>query len=430
MIWPVPSSITRSFLVLFSVILAAALAYPAIRNARAVREAGRGTRTGYENSIRLEPSNPLNRYLLGRYWQYSLEESDPNRAIQAYRSSLALDPRAADVWLDLAISCESEGDIPAARDAFHHALAVYPLSAEVHWRYGNFLLRQGELPQAFAQIHQTVSIDPKRAAEAFSRVWRVDPDIQLILDKALPAQPAVYLDAIRQLDAGEETSAALVVWARLVALRPVLAFSDAFSLVDALLQAHRSGEARRVWNEAVTLSGITPPADPPGSVLWDGGFETGIRDAGFAWRFPVAANGVQSTIDTSAKHSGNSSLRLGFDGQHNVNFSDLCHVAAVQPSTAYRFSAWVQTEALTSDQGVRFRIFWQENSREVSLDSPDVHGSHLWTRIEMPWVAADVRQVRVCVSRNPSADFSTRIQGAAWIDDVALVPETPEKPAP
>jgi hypothetical protein len=430
MIVSLSRSVARLALVCLAFVLAAALAYSSIRNALATHAAGLGTSGGYERATQLEPANALNWYLLGRYWQYNLEEPDPRRSIQAYRSSLSLDPHSTNAWLDLAAAYESENSINDARDAFVQATRVYPISAEVSWRYGNFLLRQGELPQAFAEIQHAVYVDPHRAAEAFSRCWRVDPDVQAILDKVLPPNGAVYLAAIRELYANGELASALAVWARLVAIHPRLKLEDILPFTDSLLQAHRISDARRVWDQAVGLSDTIPTGDPPGSVLWDGGFETGVR-GGFAWSFAPTYASVQTSADTAVKHSGNQSLRLGFDGKRNVNFADVCHLAEVQPGTPYRFSAWVRTQELTTNQGVRFRLFWRENSQPASLDTPDLHGTQPWTKIEMPWIAGkDVHDVRVCISRNPSDDLNTRIQGTAWVDDVALVPESPERPKP
>jgi cytochrome c-type biogenesis protein CcmH/NrfG len=186
MILRLSSAAARFTVVLVGFVLATVLSYSSIRNAMAAHYSGLDTRSGYERAVQLEPGNPEAWHLLGRSWQYDLENADAQRAINAYRTSLSLNPRSANPWLDLATAYESEGDLPAARDAFLQAKRVYPSSAEVTWRYGNFLLRQNELPAAFTEIRQSLSVDPKRAAEAFSRCWRVDPDIQAILDQVLP----------------------------------------------------------------------------------------------------------------------------------------------------------------------------------------------------------------------------------------------------
>ena len=425
MVLRLSSAAARLTFVFVALILATTLAYSSVRNALAVYYAGLATRAGYERAVQLEPRNAENWFLLGRYFQYNLEDPDAQRAINAYRASLSLDPRAAVVWLDLATAYESQGDLPAAREAFLQAKRVYPVSAEVSWRYGNFLLRQSELPAAFAEIRHAVSADPKRAAEAFSRCWRVGQDIQAILDHALPRSAPVYLDAIRELDADAAIDPALAVWNRLASLHPQLPLAKVIPFTDSLIQAHRLDDAHRVWDQAVTLADSPPPNDPAGSILWDGGFETGVLGGGFAWTIAPRSPGVQVTIDSNEKHSGRRSLRLGFDGSRNVDFSDVCHVVQVQPGTAYRFSGWVLAQNLATDQGIRFRLEWLANSHNASAETTEVHGTQPWTELSLPWTAAaGIRQLRVCVTRHPSDDFGSRIHGTAWVDDVALVPES------
>src|SRR2546423_15663716 len=182
MILSLPSNAQRAVLVGACFAVALVLSYFSIRNALSTHYAGLQTPEAYERAVHLEPSKPQNWYLLGRYWQYNLEDPDTGRAIRSYLSALSLNPGSSDTWLDLATVYESEGNLVAARDAFLHAKKVYPLSAEVSWRYGNFLLRQVELDPAFAEMRHAVEADPGRGAEAFSRSLRVGPNIGKILD--------------------------------------------------------------------------------------------------------------------------------------------------------------------------------------------------------------------------------------------------------
>jgi tetratricopeptide (TPR) repeat protein len=434
MVLRLSSSIARATLLFVAAVLAAALGYSSSRNALAAHYAGMETRQGQERAAQLEPGNPEAWFLLGRYWQYNLEEPDAKRAVAAYRNALSLDPHSATTWLDLAAAYESEGDAAAARDAFQQARRVYPISAEVAWRYGNFLLRQNEIPAAFAEIRQSVQVDPKRAAEAVSRSWRLDPDINSIIENVLPPTAPIYLDAIRELDADAAMDPALTVWDRLRALQPPprIDISQVIQFTDSLVQAHRIDDAHRVWTQAAALADLNPqPNDAPGSLIWDGGFETGVNSGGFSWIFAPASLGVQSSFDTKEKHSGERSLRLVFDGRRNVDFSGICHIAFVEPNTSYRFSAWVHTQALTTDQGVRFRLEWTENAHSSAVETPDIHGTQPWTEVSIPWTATGdaSRQVRVCISRKPGDDFGSRIHGSAWIDDVALTPAPSAQPA-
>lgn len=431
MILRLSNSAQRGTLVFVALIAALFLSYYGIRNARADHYAGSQSREGLERATQLEPGNARNWYLLARYWQFNLEESDPQQAIRAYKTAVSIDPRSPENWLGLGSAYESVGDVAAARDAFLQSRRAYPLSAEVSWQYGNFLLRQGELKTAFAEMRRAVESDPKRGAEAFSRSIRAEPDVDLVLDRVLPPLRDAYVDVIWDQINDGHTENALKVWNRLAAIHPSLPLRDVLTLVGSLLTKKQFPEAQRVWSQAVVFAGMGDLQGPSGSVLWDGGFESGVTGIGFSWVISDYLGGVQVSRDPAEKHSGKHSLRLTFDGKSNVNFNGVCHYVLVQPSTSYRFSAWLHTRDLTTDQGIRFQLNSLGVQDSTVLVTPAVHGSQPWTQMDLPWVSGiDVQELQVCVVRFPSDQTDNRIQGTAWIDDVALVPVSAEHAKP
>jgi hypothetical protein len=140
---------------------------------------------------------------------------------------------------------------------------------------------------------------------------------------------------------------------------------------------------------------------------------------------------VQISIDSQEKHSGNHSLRLTFDGKSIVSSTGVCHYVPVQPLTSYRFSTWVKTRAITTDQGVRFQLR-SLGTPDISVaETPELHGTEPWTRIEIPWSSGiDVQEVQVCLVRSLSDQLENKIKGTTWVDDVALVPEAAEHSKP
>jgi Tetratricopeptide repeat len=427
MILRLSSPAARALLVLLAVVLAAGLSYSGIRNTLAVHDAALNTPEGYERATKLEPDDASNWYFLGRYWQYNLEDPDSQRAIRDYQTALSFDPYSADTWLDLGTAYETEGDAAAARNAFVQAKRAYPLSPEVSWRYGNFLLRRGEPDAAFAQIKQAVEADPKRGAAAFALSMRFDPNVNSVLQRVLPLSQDAYLNVISSLAEQGQTDQALIVWSKLASLPPRLQLSQAFPLLEALINKRQVAEAQRVWDQALTFATASRPPDPPGSLVWDGGFETNVVGGGFTWRYLSFIDGVVLTLDTKEKHSGSRSLRLTFNGLRNVTFNDVCQFVPVQPSTSYLFSAWVLTRSLSTDQGVRFSLRSIGDPNNSVAWTEDVEGTQPWTKIELPWISGkDVHELQLCVSRLPSAKFDSKIRGSAWIDDVTLVPAVAE----
>lgn len=422
----------RAVVLLFALICGVFLSYYSVRNALAAHYINLQTREGYERAARLEPRDFQNWLLLGRYWQYNLEEPDTARALQAYNVALSLNPRSADLWTDLGTAYETQGNVAAARDAFLHAKNTYPLSAEIAWRYANFLLRKGDLDTAFLEMRRAVQTEPKLGAEALSRALSAEPNIALVLDRVLPPLSDAYTGAIFDQVSEGNTANAVLVWNKLAALHPKLPLQTyTYYLVGALLREKQVAEAQRVWKEAADFAGFGSLPGPADSVLWDGGFESGIFGSGFAWALPGGVQGVQFSFDEREKHSGNQSLRLLFNGRYNLSLNGPCAEVSVQPSTTYHFSAWVKTLSITTEQGIRFQMRPMGTPVASTAVTSDLRGTQPWTNVETSWTSGkDVQELQVCVARLPSQEFDDKIQGIAWVDDVSLVPASAEPRKP
>jgi tetratricopeptide (TPR) repeat protein len=412
------SQTSRLLLVALGCLFAVALSFFGIRAGLAEYYVSLNTRAGFETAVRLEPSDPDKWYLLGRYWQYNLIEQDMSRAVLAYRTSLRLNSFSADTWLDLASAYETEGEIDASRKAFLEAKHVYPLSPEVSWRYGNFLLQQGELESAFAEFRRALEQDPHLGAAAVRICRHVEPDFSLIVDRVLPPVADVYLSVVWELTDEADTDDALKVWPKLLALHPKLHSREVMQFVDGLLRAHQMSDAAMVWRQAANLMGMPKVDDPPGSVIWDGGFETDVTGGGLAWRLTQHPSAVIS-YDYKVKHSGSRALRLDISQKDISGFVGVCQWVVVEPDTTYEFSAWLRTKDIAKEEGIFFRLGSLGLPENPVLETTKLDGTNDWTKISVPWTSPDEsRLAQVCLAR--SRGFDQR-HGIVWVDDVSLL---------
>jgi tetratricopeptide (TPR) repeat protein len=416
------SAAARGALVGIALVIAAYLSYFSVRTARATYYTDTETLHGFERATQIERGNARNWYLLGRYLQYSFEDSNSQRAIASYRKALEIDPGYTYAWLELAATYESEGNDMAARNAFLNAKKSYPLSAEVSWQYGNFLLRKGELEPAFAEIRRSVEADPKRAVEAFSRCMRVEPDANVVLDRVLPANGDIYIAVMVALARDRQIDNALKVWTRIVGMRTKIVLNDVFDLVRELRETGRQREAHEVWVQAVELAGLAQLEGPRNSMIWDGGFESDVTGQAYAWRFAKTSRSAQIGFDAQEKYSGKRSLRVSFDGSSDVAFYDVCQAVPAEAGTAYELSAWMKSKDLTTDQGVHIELRPRIPGNTGAVTA-DIRGTQPWTRFATIWSAAKENQeVQICLSRDPSDQEDNKIRGTAWVDNVALTP--------
>jgi Tetratricopeptide repeat len=428
MILRLSDSLTRGLLLIGSLSVALWLAFFGVRSGIAGLAADGQSISDLQWAVRLEPRNPEYWYRLGHYHQFNLEQPDLIASVESYQKAVTLNPGYTQAWLDLGTAYETDGNTAAAQDAFLRAKKTYPASAEVAWRYGNFLLRQGTLPEAFAELRLALQADPRRAGAVFSRAYRADPDIDAILSDLLPPLPAVYVDAIAEAVDSQQLAVAQTMWMRLMKLNPHLQLWQFEKFVVAL-QAHGDYDAaRQVWDQGASTMNLSPLIQPRDSVLWDPSFESSLRNTSFAWFFRSLVEGVHTEIDTSDKLSGKQSLRLTFDGKHNPGADIACASGVVTPGTKYLFSGWVKTKNLTGDQGVRFHLGSRGNGQIPLAATRDIRGTTPWTSIEQDWTAEPgVREVEVCISREPSTNPDIHISGDAWVDDVTLVPKAVER---
>ena len=431
MILRLSDSLSRGLLVIGSLIVALWVSFFGVRSGIAGLAADGTSSSDLKLAVRLEPGNPEFWYRLGHYQQFNLEQPDMVASLESYQKAVTLNPGFTEAWLDLGTTFELDGNTTAARDAFLRAKKTYPVSAEVAWRYGNFLLREGTLPEAIAELRLALQADPRRAGAVFSRVYRANPGIDEILNNLLPPVPAVYVDAIAEAVDSQQLAVAQTMWMRLMKLNPHLQLWQFDKFVGAL-QVHRDyAAAREVWDQGTSTMNLPPLIQPRDSVLWDPSFESGLSNNSFAWFFRPLVEGVHTEIDTNEKLSGKRSLRLTFDGKHNPSADVACAGGVVIPRTKYLFSGWVKTKDITGDQGVRFHLGSIGDGQIPLSVTREIHGTTPWTSIEQDWTAGPgVREVEVCISREPSTNPDIHISGDAWVDDVTLVPKVVERRRP
>jgi tetratricopeptide (TPR) repeat protein len=372
-------------------------------------------------AARLEPNN-------GDYWfkvalnrQWSLDDSDANQTLGYFRSAVAIDPRSATYWTELADAYESGGQLDAARDAYLKAIAAYPASSEVHWRYGSFLLRQGQMDQAYAEIHLALTIDPKLIPLAISRVWPATQDAGALLNRALPENLEAQSQALDWFCTEKLVEPALAVWKQMAAAGKPIPLNTVFPLENVLIEAGRSDDARSVWHDAIVAAGKADEANAGDSLVFNGRFDYDPVDGGLDWHIEHML-GVRFDYDGANPHGGRRSLRVSFDGGQNLNFQGVWQTVPVRPNTRYHFQAYLRTAGITSDSGIRFLIYFVPGNQQP-LILPDLTGDHPWEEQGVDFTTAPgVQFVRITLYRAPSERFSNKIAGTAWVDDVSLTP--------
>jgi len=181
-------------------------------------------------------------------------------------------------------------------------------------------------------------------------------------------------------------------------------------------------EAQQTWQQALHAGDWQHDSSNNGPLVFNGRFEHEIMNGGFDWR-EEAAPGAQFAFDDHIAHAGFRSFEVQFDGTENIDFQNVFQYVAVEPATHYRFSAYVRTEAISTDRGIRFEIIDPRHPSSVQLMTPDVVGTNPWTLVQSDLVTGpDTHLLKITLRRIPSWKFDNKLSGTVWVDDVALKP--------
>jgi tetratricopeptide (TPR) repeat protein len=417
-----PNPTLRWIAIVLAVCAGAWLSYAGVVHALASHYGASSNPDDWPRASTIEPANAENWYRLGRYRQLDFEHSDIPLAITFYRRAVELDPHSPYYKLDLASALEMNGDDAEAEKYFRAAQENYPISAEVSWRYGNFLLRQQRLPEAYAEIHRAVMVDSKLLPLAVSRAWHSDPNVRVLLDQILPNTAEGDWRALSYLIQAQEAAASLAVWNHLVGLKPRIDWRIVYAFIDLMTNQDRFGEAGSVWKQALAADGTFPGASADGSLVFDGGFESDPSNGGFGWR-QQNVQGADFDFDTEEKHSGLRSARIIFDRTQNIDFGHLFQWVLVEPSTRYRFRAFLRTDHISTDSGMRFEIRDPRRTKDLDVLTSNETGTIPWTMEQTEFTTGpQTHLIYVLLRRTGGTHFDNQIGGTVWVDDVAIVP--------
>jgi tetratricopeptide (TPR) repeat protein len=373
-------------------------------------------------AARLDPGNPLIYDRLG--FLYLREASDVSAALPHLRRATQLNPRVAVYWLDLANGCEMSGDLDCARTSYEKAVALAPMRPDFIWDLANCYLRTGDNERALAGFARYLHFVPEAREQAFALLNRGINDPELVWQRVVRVSGNMelelgYLAFLKRQNAKFATGP---LWSDLVGQRQPLPVNAALPYVDRLLDNQEYDEAKRVWSDLQT-SGSLSGKQEVGNLVFNGKFSEKPFNGGFDWHLhPEPFLEVDFTQSSSCKETH--CLYLNFAVPHNADYEPLYQIVPVQPGRSYMLSAFVRSQAITSDSGPRLRVIDPECPDCLQAMTPPALETRSWRSVEVTFVAGPkTRAVKLSVWRPRSRVFPMEISGEFWLDSVSLKPE-------
>jgi tetratricopeptide (TPR) repeat protein len=367
-----------------------------------------------QRAARLDASNADYRNHLGRY--FALVARDPAAALAPYRAAVQLNPHSARYWFDLASAYQVLGDIAQQTDALEHAIQADPTTPDVAWEAANFYLVQGDHEKALREFRVVLANEPTLANLAIQFCWRINPDVDSLLRNVVPANSTAYLAFLDLLMAKQETEATAKVWSALMATPQTFELRYVYQYLQYLLDHKDVDQARLVWQQSAPRFNLSSYLPTRNNLIVNGDFGLDVLNGGFDWQYQKQQS-VALTLDPSDFHSGHRSLLITFDGP-GVSDAGIRQFIAVQPDTAYQFSAYYKSGEIEGAGAPHFTI-QDAYTQAVLYDSDELKEAGFWKSATGEFTTGDDCKLLVLhVRRLPAG---SPIRGKLWVDDFRLV---------
>jgi hypothetical protein len=344
-----------------------------------------------------------------------VREEDLQKSIGLFRKGLRRDPHDPYRWADLGEAFLDAGQKEDARYCYGQVLALAPQSAPLLLRVANFHFQIGENERALPITARILMLIPDYDSVIFSEYTRFVDHAEDILQYGLPEDSRAARSWLQFLIQAGRLGDAQRTW-DWVARRGYADDALAGEYAEFLIRQGHPDSAASAWTQHL---GARSGDDRKSTYFFNGDFESEPAPSPFDWNV-ARTPGVEVARDCTTAWSGKCSLRINFAGTQNLDFAAASQLAFVQ-SGSYRFQAFIRTEGLTTDQGIRLRISDAEVPARLDVVFGQYTGTREWSVVEHDLaVPPQTRLLQIQVIRQPSMKFDNKVSGTAWIDDLRL----------
>jgi hypothetical protein len=374
---------------------------------------GRVDLRSLEWAARLDPGNADYRDQLGRY--YDLVVRDPLSAVSLYKTAVRLNPHSARYWFDLASAYQVLGDTGNQTSSLEHAIHADSMTPDVAWEAGNLYLVQGENEKALREFRVVIANDPPLANPAIQFCWRIEPDVDGLLRDVIPARADALATFLSLLEGKGDTAGSIKVWNELIQVHQPFERRFANEYVRYLIQHKEVEPAVLAWKQMAAPFGLSAYLPSSENLMVNGDFNFEVLNAGFDWQYEKQSS-VQLTLDPSDFHAGRRSLLISFDGPGIID-SGIYQYVAVQPKTAYDFTAYYKNSEMEGAGGPHFTI-QDMYTQDVYYESEELKDSGFWKAAYGEFTTGpDCKLVVLHIRRLPAG---SPMRGKLWVDDFHL----------
>jgi tetratricopeptide (TPR) repeat protein len=345
-------------------------------------------------------------------------DDDPQKAKDALRRAVALNPWDARSWIDLGLRAEKDGDNTTAKQCLLRA-AEADRKFLPRWTLANYYFRHDDRAMFWFWARQGAAMVYGDAQPLFRLCGRVEETGTLIdrLEIRNPDVRAGYLSYLIDRNRVDLVGPAVdhLLENNRQADVPLLV-----TACERLLEAGRVDQAAETWNRLAAAGRVAfrTPGGKGEQLLANGSFAVTPASRGFDWRLPEL-EGV--SVSEEEESPG---LRITFSGREPEDCEVIAQLVPVRGAMEYELRFGYRTLGIVSGAGLGWRI--TDAGGAVLKEGPSLTPKAIAEGRLLFETPADCRLVRLALRyrRNPG---TTRMEGflVLWTAVLKSAAQTP-----
>ena len=338
-------------------------------------------------------------------------------------SALLRNPSSGRAASQLLTLYELEGDRERADQIADLAGRLWPSHTFTRSRLAEYWLARDQLDRVLDEWNILLVRNPKLRARLFPFLLNIisDSHADVLMDQFIKAPPVwwngffIYLSRELPIERLSE-----VYQARVQSSEGV-SDMERRSYVNRLIREGNWKSAYDIWS-----TGLERHQARYSGLVFDGGFESGVFNQGFAWQFSRSKN-PKIKPDITYGIKGRRALQITLRKEDPINFRHVSQRLLLKPGF-YGLSYRYRTDTLDADKGLSWRIRCIDGGKSVLAEGKPMLGVNPWTTqvlsFEVP-ESCNVQLLRLeATSRFRHEQF---FAGKLWIDDVVVSESKAEK---
>lgn len=374
-------------------------------------------------AIQYDPANPDPYYRLGIFYQWDIRHLDLDKSLYFLREALKRNPLEQEYWLNLANAFQKKGEYSSAEEALKKAIIISPTGFRSRWIGGNLFLQRGDYAKSIPYFAFILKNYPSQSRAVYE-VWeRATGDRQFILERLIPEEALALRQFLLYLYEVGDGQMALRTWEKRVSLGDKPTSQETWQQVDFLISQRLFPEAFQIFRTWQYQEGLL---NSDQNLITNGGFEEKkFLGRGFDWRLDQSPN-FNISFDSLVFYEGKQSLQISFLGKENLDFRHVFQYVPLKPNRDYLLRAFLKTEALTTQSGVKLEIIGLNKTFQKS--SSALTGNNEWQELTISFrTPPDLQGGMVRLCRERTEKFDRFISGKVWVDNVKLEEKSPSK---